>query len=71
LPRPLQEAAGDAYLADATIDQKVGAAKTMIIKAFDNDRVGGIRPGSFRMEAYLANVDQTVEQNGNFKNESL
>jgi len=30
-----------AGLADSTIDQEVGAARTMIYKAFDNDLVGG------------------------------
>lgn len=36
-----QQMRKDEGLADATIDQEVGAAKTMIIKGFDNDMVGG------------------------------
>jgi len=52
-------------LADATIDQEIGTAKTMIYKAFDNDIVSGDTLKSFRV------VKKLLKKNSNARDRIL
>ncbi len=60
-----QQMRKDEGLADATIDQEVGAAKTMIIKGFDNDMVGGDTLRVFK------SVKKLLKLNGNARDRVL
>jgi len=51
--------------ADSTVDQEIGAAKTMIIKAFDNDLVGGDTLKTFKR------VRRLLKPNGNARDKIL
>ena len=52
-------------LADATIDQEIGTAKTMIFKAFDNDMVSGDTLKSFKI------VKKLLKKNSNARDKVL
>jgi len=52
-------------LADATIDQETGTAKTMIFKAFDNDMVSGDTLKSFKV------VKKLLKRNANARDKVL
>ena len=58
--------------ADATIDQEVGSAKTMIFKAFDNDMLSGDTLKAFKVVKKLlkgsANARKRVLSPGEFEN---
>lgn len=58
--------------ADATIDQEIGAAKTMIFKAFDNGKISGDTLKTFKVVKKLlkgnANARDRILSTGGFKN---